>query len=99
MPPRMSQRRRTKLTKTRMVRYIILRTQSPTPSGHLDCLAEEYYKNDYPDEESSDRDDSEGGDGAFPEYFAPLFFWKQLCVPVDIFHDDSDDGYDDNDWR
>jgi len=35
----------------------------------------------------------------FLEYLAPLFFWKQLCVPVDMFHDDPDDGYDDYDWR
>lgn len=55
-----------KLTKTPMVRYIIFRTLSPTTSGHLDCLAEEYYKNDYPDEESSDYGSSEGGDGAYP---------------------------------
>ena len=32
------------------------------------------------------------------EYLAPFFFWKQLCVPVDIFHDDSD-GSNDYDWR
>jgi hypothetical protein len=65
MPPRTSQRKRTKLTKTPMVRYIIFRTLSPTTSGHVDCLAEEYYKNDYPDEESSDYGSSEGGDGAY----------------------------------
>jgi hypothetical protein len=33
-----------------------------------------------------------------PAYLSPLFFWKQLRVPVDAFHHDSD-GYDNYDWR
>ena len=72
---------------------------SGTISGYLGRAAEEYYKNDYPDEESSDYDASEGDDGAYPCVFFPtFFFWKQLRVPVDAFHDDSD-GYGDYDWR
>jgi len=55
----------------------------------LNSTAEEYYKNDYPDEESSDYDASEEGDGAC--LASPCFLWKQLCVHIDLIHDDSDD--------
>jgi hypothetical protein len=60
------------------------------PKGRLNRTAEEYYKNDYPDEESSDYDVSEGSDGASPSVLCPSFFlWKQLCVPIDVIYDDS----------
>jgi hypothetical protein len=39
---------------------------SRTTGGFSIRAAEEYYKNDYPDEESSDHDASEGSDGAYP---------------------------------
>jgi len=45
-----------------------------TISGYLGRAAEEYYKNDYPDEESSDYDASEGDDGAYPCVSFPSFF-------------------------
>jgi len=51
----------------------------------LNPTAEEYYKNDYPDEESSDYDASEGSDGASSS--VPCY-WKQLCVHIDLVHDD-----------
>src|SRR6267142_242506 len=99
MPRRPNQRRRTKRTKIRMVRNILGPMPSPTTGGFSIYAAEEYYKNDYPDEESSDHDGSEGSDGAYPIRILVLrFFWKQLCGSVDFFHDDSD-GYDGDDWR
>lgn len=58
----------------------------------MNRTAEEYYKNDYPDEESSDYGASEGSDGASPSVpFHPFFFlWKQLRVLIDAIYDDSD---------
>ncbi len=44
------------------------------PESYLDRTAEEYYKNDYPDEESSDYDASEGSDGASPSVFSLSLF-------------------------
>jgi hypothetical protein len=54
----------------------------------LNPTAEEYYKNDYPDEESSDYDASEGSDGASSSV---SFFWMQFCVHIDLIHDDFDE--------
>jgi hypothetical protein len=80
-----------------MVRPMLYRKPRRPTRGRLNCTAEEYYKNDYPDEESSDYDGSEGNDGAYPARILVLrFCWKQLCGPVDPFRDDSD-GYDDDD--
>jgi hypothetical protein len=49
-----------------MVRRILCRICHVRPEVPLGRTAEEYYKNDYPDEESesSDYDASEGSDGA-----------------------------------
>jgi hypothetical protein len=80
-----------------MVRNFLSPMPSRTNGSFLNHVAEEYYKNDYPDEESSDYDGSEDNDGAYPTLILALtFFWKQLCRPVDFFRDDSD-GYDDDD--
>jgi hypothetical protein len=80
-----------------MVRNILSPMPSRTTGGFLNYVAEEYYKNDYPDEESSDYEGSEDNDGAYPTRILVLSFcWKQLCGPVDLFRDDSD-GFDDDD--
>jgi hypothetical protein len=72
---------------------------SHTTVGFLNYTAEEYYRNDYPDEESSDYDASEGSDGTYSMLMLPLrSFWKQLCGIIDFLHDNSD-GYDDDNWR
>jgi hypothetical protein len=61
------------------------------------CTAEEYYKNDYPDEESSEYDTSEGSGTSSHMFFFSL--WKQRRLPfTDIFHDDPNDD-DNHDWR
>ena len=78
---RMSQRKRTKPTRTLMVRLIPYKTHYIRLESCLNPTAEEYYKNDYPDEESSDYDASEGSDGASSSVpCSSLFFWKQLYV-------------------
>jgi hypothetical protein len=52
-----------------------IRCPSRTTGGFSVYAAEEYYKNDYPDEESSDHDGSEGSDGAYPiRIQVPQFF-------------------------
>ena len=65
--------------------------------------AEEYYKNDYPDEDDSSLDDS--ASSGMHAYVSAYFSSERS--PVDEFHEDSgqedvvfyeDDG-DDHDWR
>lgn len=67
--------------------------------GRLNRIAEEYYKNDYPDEESSDYGSSEGDDGACPRIFCLSFFSLEAALYiVDLFLGESDE-YDGRDWR
>ncbi|KAI0271794.1 hypothetical protein BGY98DRAFT_1006032 [Russula aff. rugulosa BPL654] len=56
-----------------------------------DSNAEEYYKNDYPDEESSDYDASEESDGAFSVPCSSLFFFRSSSVHIDLIRDDFDE--------
>jgi hypothetical protein len=50
------------------------------PESCLNPTAEEYYKNDYPDEESSDYDASEGSDGASSSVPYSFFLEAALCT-------------------
>jgi hypothetical protein len=48
----------------------------------LNTIAEEYYKNDYPDEESSDYDASEASDGASSVPFLLVVFSGSSSVYI-----------------
>lgn len=76
-----SQRRKTRQMRTRMVhRTFVHRVFIPDPSL---CTAEEYYKNDYPDEESSEGDASGGsGTSSYTSRYYFFFLWKQRRLPI-----------------
>jgi hypothetical protein len=66
-----------------MVRRMPYKKSFTRPESCLNLTAEEYYKNDYPDEESSDYDASEGSDGA--SYSVPCsssFFLENSSVYI-----------------
>jgi len=76
--------------------YLKLVSSNQSP---VDCAAEEYYKNDYPDEESSDYDLSGSDDGTYPYVSChSLSLWKQFSELIDIFREDPN-WYDNRDWR
>ena len=54
--------------------HILQNVITSDPKSCLNPTAEEYYKNDYPDEESSDYDTSEGSDGASSSVPCSSFF-------------------------
>jgi hypothetical protein len=64
-----------------MVRRIYYKSHYIRPESCLNPKAEEYYKNDYPDEESSDYDASEGSDGASSSIpYSSFFLEATMCT-------------------